>query len=166
MTSGLNLDDQLGFELFELLPDAIVAIDRRGVIRYANRHAGDMFGQESKTLVLSPLGALLPDIRKRHIDHRGKYASHPRMWPMGTSFELVGRRADGTTFPVDVTLNPLKHLAEPMVLAVIRDVTDRRAAEAALRQSRAMFETFYERSPDAIIVVDETGKISRVNAPA
>jgi PAS domain S-box-containing protein len=115
---------------------------------------------------LSPLGALLPDIRKRQIGHRGKYPLDPRMWPMGTRFELVGRRADGTTFPVDVMLNPLKHLAEPTALAVIRDITDRRAAEAALRQSRAMFETFYERSPDAIIVVDQTGKISRVNGPA
>jgi PAS domain S-box-containing protein len=166
MATAINLDDQLGFELFELLPNAILAIDRRGIIRYANRQAGEMFGQESKTLVLNPLGALLPDIQKRHIGHRGKYASHPRMWPMGTSFELVGRRADGTTFPVDVMLNRLKHLAEPTVLAVVRDVTDRLAAEAALRQSRTMFETFYERSPDAIIVVDETGKISRVNAPA
>src|SRR5262249_21861840 len=62
--------------------------------------------------------------------------------------------------------NPLKHLVEPTVLAVVRDVTDRRAAEAALRQSRTMFEKFYEGSPDAIIVVDEIGRINRVNAPA
>jgi PAS domain S-box-containing protein len=166
MASGINLDYQLGFELFELLPDAILAIDRQGIIRYANRQAGEMFGQEPKTLVLSPLGALLPDVRDRHIGHRGRRASDHRMWPIGASFELVGRRADGTTFPAEVMLNALKHLAEPTVLAVIRDVTDRRAAEAAVRQSRAMFETFYERSPDAIIVIDETGKISRVNAPA
>src|SRR5215471_10225425 len=166
MASGTQPEDQLGFELFELLPDAILAVDRRGVIRYANRQAGQMFGQEPKTLVSTPLDALLPDLRKRHVGHRSKYASDPRTWLIGTSLDLVGRRADGTTFPVDVMLNPLKHLVEPTVLAVVRDVTDRRAAEAALRQSRAMFETFYERSPDAIIVVDETGKISRITAPA
>jgi hypothetical protein len=55
----------------------------------------------------------------------------PRMRPMGTGLDLVGRRADGTTFPVDIMLNPLKHLVEPMVLAVVRDMTDRRAAEEA-----------------------------------
>jgi PAS domain S-box-containing protein len=85
---------------------------------------------------------------------------------MGRGLDLVARRADGTTFPVDIMLNPLKHLAEPMVLAVVRDVTDRRAAEDAVHQSRTMFEKFYEQSPDAIIVVDETGKIDRVNGPA
>jgi two-component sensor histidine kinase len=48
---------------------------------------------------------------------------------MGTSLDLVARRADGTTFPVDIMLNPLKHLAEPMLLAVVRDMTERRAAD-------------------------------------
>src|SRR6266436_187677 len=167
MASGIKLDDQLGFELFELLPDAILAVDRRGIMRYANRQAGQMFGLEPMTLVSTPFKALLPeDVRKRHISHRSKYTSDLRTWPMGTGLELVGRRTDGAIFPVDVTLNPLKHLAEPMVLAVLRDATDRRAAEEALRQSRAMFEKFYEGSPDAIIVVDEIGKINRVNAPA
>ncbi len=88
------------------------------------------------------------------------------MRPMGRGLELFARRADGTTFPVDIMLSPLQHLAEPMVLAVVRDMTERRAAEEAVRQSRTMFETLYEQSPDAIIVVDETGEIDRVNAPA
>jgi PAS domain S-box-containing protein len=167
MASVTHLDYELGFELFELLPDAIIVVDRRGVIRYANRQAGQLFGQESISLVSAPVEALLPEhLRKRHIGHRAKYTSEPHMRPMGTGLELAGRRADGTTFPVDIMLNPLKHLAEPMVLAVVRDVMDRRAAEEALRQSRTMFEKFYEQSPDAIIVVDEIGKIDRVNAPA
>jgi PAS domain S-box-containing protein len=51
------------------------------------------------------------------------------MRPMGTDLDLVARRADGTTFPVDIMLKPLTHLAEPIVLAVVRDMTDRRAAE-------------------------------------
>src|SRR6266849_10292743 len=167
MASGIKLDDQLGFELFELLPDAILAVDRRGIIRYANRQAGQMFGLELTALVSTPLKALLPDdVRKRHISRRSKYTSDLHTWPMGTGLELVGRRADSAMFPVDIMLNPLKHLAEPMVLAVVRDMTDRRAIEEAVRQSRTMFETFYEQSPDAIIVVDEFGKIDRVNAPA
>jgi PAS domain S-box-containing protein len=51
------------------------------------------------------------------------------MRPIGTNLDLVARRADGSTFPVDIMLNPLTHLAEPMVLAVVRDITERRAAE-------------------------------------
>src|SRR5260370_27464230 len=112
MASGIRPDDQLGFELFELLPDAILVVDRRGVIRYANRQAGQLFGQEPITLVSAPVEALLPEhLRERHIAHRAKYNLEPRMRPVGTGLDLLARRADGTTFPVDIMLNPLKHLA-------------------------------------------------------
>jgi PAS domain S-box-containing protein len=88
------------------------------------------------------------------------------MRPMGTGLDVVARRADGSTFPVDIMLNPLKHLAEPMVLAVIRDMTGRRAIEEALGRCRAQFDQFSEQPPDAVILVDETGKIDRVDAMA
>ncbi|HKD31753.1 MAG TPA: PAS domain S-box protein [Xanthobacteraceae bacterium] len=170
IAGATHLDDLLllGFELFELLPDAILVVDQRGVIRYANRQAGRLFGLKPAILISAPVEALLPEhLRERHIGHRTKYtSSEMRMRPMGTGLDLAGRREDGTTFPVDIMLNPLKHLAEPMVLAVVRDVTDRRATEEALRQSRTMFEKFYEQSPDAIIVMDEIGRIDRVNALA
>ena len=158
---------ELGFELYDMLPDAILAVDRQGIIRYANRQAGQLFGQEPATLVSTPVEALLPEhLRERHIAHRVKYNLGLHRRPMGTGIDLVARRADGTTFPVDIMLNPLKHLAEPMTLAVVRDITDRRAIEDALRQAQLAFETFYEQPPDATILVDEDGKINRVNAAA
>jgi PAS domain S-box-containing protein len=130
MVSAAHPDELLGFELFELLPDAIITVDRQGIIRYANRQAGRLFRQDPRTLVLSPVEALLPEhLRERHIAHRAEYNSDPHMRPMGTGLDLIARRADGTTFPVDIMLNPLKHLAEPMVLAVVRDMTERRTAE-------------------------------------
>jgi PAS domain S-box-containing protein len=121
---------ELGFELCEILPDAILAVDQQGVIRYANREAGRLFGQEPATLVSTPVEALLPEhLRERHIAHRAKYDFVSRIRPMGTGLDLVARRADGTTFPVDIMLSPLKHLAEPMVLAIVRDMTELRAVE-------------------------------------
>jgi PAS domain S-box-containing protein len=162
-----NGDYELGFELYEILPDAILAVDQQGVIRYANRQAGRLFGQERATLVSTPVEAPLPErLRERHIAHRTKYNSEPRRRPMGRGLDLVARRADGTTFPVDIMLNPLRHLAEPMTLAVVRDMTDIRALEDALRQARAAFEKFYEQPPDGTIMVDESGKIDRVNEAA
>jgi PAS domain S-box-containing protein len=135
MASGAHSDYELGFELYEILPDAILAVDQHGVIRYANRHAGRLFGQEPATLVSTPVEALLPEhLRERHIAHRAKYNSEPSMRPMGTGVDLIARRADGTTFPVDIMLNPLKHLAEPMTLAVVRDMMERQAVEHLLRR--------------------------------
>ncbi len=79
----MRSDDLLGFELFELLPDAILAVDRQGVIRYANRQAGRLFGQDPRTLVSTPVEALLPEhLRERHSAHRAEYNSDPHMRPM------------------------------------------------------------------------------------
>jgi PAS domain S-box-containing protein len=89
-----------------------------------------MFGLEPAALVSTPVETLIPEhLRERHIAHRANYALEPRIRPMRTGLDLVARRADGTTFPVDIMLSPLKHLAEPTVLAVVRDVTDLRAVE-------------------------------------
>jgi PAS domain S-box-containing protein len=167
MASAIQPDDQRGFESFEQIPDAIIVVDRQGIIRYANRQAGRLFGHEPATLLSTPIEGLLPEhLRQRHVGHRTKYCAESHLRPMGTGLEPVGCRADGTTFPVDVMLNPITRLDEPMVLAAVRDATDRRAAEEDLRQCRTMFEKFYEHSPDALVVVDETGKIDRVNAQA
>ncbi|HLK82762.1 MAG TPA: HWE histidine kinase domain-containing protein [Xanthobacteraceae bacterium] len=134
MANEMHLDDPLGFELFELVPDAIIVVDRRGTIRYANRSAGELFGREARTLVSTPVEALLPEeLRHRHIEHRATYGLDPHKRPMGTGLDLVALRADGTPVPVDIMLNPLKHLAEPMVLAVVRDVTERKRAEARMQ---------------------------------
>jgi PAS domain S-box-containing protein len=135
MASEMQPDSKLGFELFELLPDAILAVDRHGVIQYANHQAGRLFGQEPAALVSAPVEALIPEqLRERHIAHRAKYALEPRMRPMGTGLDLVARRADGTTFPVDIMLNPIKIEKQRLVLAVVRDITERKRAETRVQQ--------------------------------
>jgi PAS domain S-box-containing protein len=128
-------DDPLGFELFELLPDAILAVDQHGVIQYANRQAGRLFGQEPATLVSAPVEALIPKhLREHHIAHRAKFAAEPRMRPMGTGLDLVAQRADGTIFPVDIMLNPIEIKKQRLVLAVVRDITERKCAEMQVQQ--------------------------------
>ncbi len=138
VASVADPDCERGFELYEILPDAILAVDQQGVIRYANSQAGRLFGLEPATLVSTSVETLVPEhLRERHIAHRAKYDFKSRIRPMGTGLDLVARRADGTTFPVDIMLSPLpvdmlsplKHLAGPMVLAVVRDMTELRAVE-------------------------------------
>jgi PAS domain S-box-containing protein len=145
------LDEELGFQLFDLLPEAIIPVDGQGVIRYANREAGRMFGQEVRTLVSNPVEVLLPEhLRERHIAHRARYNADPRVRQMGTALNLVARRADGTTFPVDIMLNPLRHLVEPMVLAIVRDTTERQAAE---EQKQVLMRETSHRAKNVLSVV-------------
>jgi PAS domain S-box-containing protein len=150
-----------------MLPDAILAVDQQGVIRYANRQAGRLFGQEPATLVSTPVETLLPEhLRERHIAHRAKYNLEPRRRLMGKDFDLVAQRPDGTTFPVDIMLNPLQHLAEPMVLAVVRDMTERRAAEEALYRSQARLAAIVTSSEDAIVGKTVHGIVTSWNEAA
>jgi PAS domain S-box-containing protein len=172
--AGVTQLRELGFELFELLPDAILAVDEQGVIQYANREAGRLFGQESATLVSAPVETLIPEhLRERHIADRTKYISEPRKRPMGAGLDLVARRADGTTFPVDIMLNPLKHLAAPMVLAVVRDMTERRAAEQFLiremTERRAaeqlLMREINHRAKNMLMVVDAIARQTATRNP-
>jgi PAS domain S-box-containing protein len=126
-----------------------------------------MFAQEPATLVSTLVEALLPEhLRERHIAHRNKYNSDPRTRLMGEGLDLVGRRANGTTFPVDIMLKPLTHLLEPMVLAVVRDMTDRRAAEETLRKTQAQLAAIVTSSEDAIIGKTLDGIVTSWNEAA
>src|SRR5260370_9375717 len=117
MASATKPAHERGFEAFEQIPDAIIVVDRQGPIRYANDQAGRLFGHEPATLLSTPIEALLPEqLRKRHVGHRTKYSAEPHLRPRGTGFEPVGCRADGTTFPVDVMLNPTTRRDQPLVL--------------------------------------------------
>jgi len=69
VASVANREYELGFELYETLPDGILAVDQQDVVRYADRQAGRLFGQESATLVSAPVDALLPE-HLRELSHR------------------------------------------------------------------------------------------------
>jgi PAS domain S-box-containing protein len=128
------------------MPDAAVAVDRRGRITHANEPAEALFGYRRDDLLGQPVERLLPDdLRAAHIVHRGGYFAHPRRRPMGAGLELTARRADGGRLPVEISLSPVELGDEPLVIAVIRDITERarlharehearRAAQAAARQ--------------------------------
>lgn len=121
--------------LFESLPDAIIVTDPRGVITQANSQAEKFFGYERSEMLGQTIEFLIPDrLRNRHAAHRGKYNVHAQTRPMGIGLELYGRRKDGTEFPVDIMLSPVETSIGKVVLSVIRDLSERRRAEEALRR--------------------------------
>ena len=74
--------------------------------------------------------------RGGHPRHRENYSAHPRARQMGAAMNLFGLRKDGTEFPVDIMLKPMQTEAGPAVVSFIRDATEQRAAQEALRQQR------------------------------
>jgi PAS domain S-box-containing protein len=120
--------------LFELVPDALLVVDRDGAIVRANHHAERLFGYAEGALAGLRVEALLPAaLRERHRRHRADYMDRPRVRPMGdTRMSLVGLRRDGVEFPVEISLGPLEGPDAPHVLASVRDVSESQRARQAL----------------------------------
>jgi len=132
--------------LLESAPDAMIIVDDHGEIAIVNGQAETMFGYDRAELIGNKIEMLLPEhIRESHVDHREHFTASPSLRPMGAGLNLVGRRKDGSEFPVEISLSPVSTPKASFVSSVIRDVTRRRqmekqiiaAQEAAERATKA-----------------------------
>jgi formate hydrogenlyase transcriptional activator len=122
--------------LFEFSPDAIIVSDSDGRITEMNARVESMFGYARGELVGQSVDTLVPErFRHSHPNRRKEYASSARARPMGAGLELFGRRKDGSEFPSDIMLGPVDTAEGRVVLSVIRDLSEKREAEEALRKS-------------------------------
>jgi PAS domain S-box-containing protein len=151
--------------LFEFSPDAIIASDGDGRITDVNPRVESMFGYERGELAGQSVDILVPErFRQTHPARRKEYGAAARVRPMGAGLELFGKRKDGSEFPVDIMLSPMETAEGRVVISVIRDISDRKKAQEAIRRSEAQFRALFEFSPDAIIASDREGRITEVNA--
>ena len=127
--------------MLETAPDAMIIVDERGRIAIVNRQAEDMFGYTRAELLGHEVEMLLPEsIRHDHLQHRSGYAANPELRPMGPGLDLFGRRKDGSKFPVEISLSPVKTSSGMFVSSVIRDVTQRRRMEQEIIAARQAAE--------------------------
>jgi formate hydrogenlyase transcriptional activator len=155
-------------ELFLASPDAIVVTAPDGRISATNPAVEQLFGYRETELVGQFVEILLPErFRGRHPKHRGDFVAAPSVRPMGTGLELFGRRKDGTEFPVDIMLSPVKTGGDQSVLTVVRDITQRKQTETALRRSEERFRLLVEGAKDyAIFMLDPEGRVTTWNIGA
>jgi PAS domain S-box-containing protein len=122
----------------ELAPDAIVITDRGGKIVLVNAQAENVFGYRDEELVGQSVELLLPErFRAAHVAHRSRFGAEPKIRGMGARPDLPARRKDGSEFLAEISLGPIHTEAEVLTFAVIRDVTERRRVEKALRDNEA-----------------------------
>jgi PAS domain S-box-containing protein len=129
------LDEQLFQRFLEVSPDALVIVDAGGTIVRTNDQALELFGYEREALLGRPVEVLLPlRFRHRHREHRDGYQARPHVRAMGEGLELFGVRRDGQEFPVDISLGPVETGRGLVVVAAVRDATERKRIEALARQ--------------------------------
>jgi formate hydrogenlyase transcriptional activator len=165
---GVSHGDERFRRLLEAAPDAMVIVDGAGRMLLVNSQTEKLFGYAREELLNQPVEILIPEnLRGRHAQHREAYQQAPHLRPMGTGLELLGRRKDGSTFPVEISLSPLEEPGGVLVTAAIRDVTERKRAEEALRQSEERLRSLVEEVKDyAIFMLDPTGRILSWNEGA
>ena len=153
--------------IVNLAADAIISVDENQRIVVYNRIAGQIFGYATSDVIGQPLDLLLPkDVAAAHREHILAFGREKElMRVMGSGREVSGRRADGSVFPAEASISKSVEDGHIVYTAVLRDVTERKIAEAetASLRSRAIFETLFESLPGLYLVLSPDLKIVAVS---
>jgi PAS domain S-box-containing protein len=129
--------------LLESAPDAMVIVGQDGRVALVNARTEELFGFVRSELVGREVDILLPErFREKDPLRSAGYLRDPSAHPGSSSFELVGRRKDGTEFPIEITQSPLETEDGALVSSAIRDITERKRIEMALETSNRELEAF------------------------
>jgi PAS domain S-box-containing protein len=114
-----------------------------------------LFDYQPKELLGQPVGILIPQrYHEVHDAHREAYVRDPKVRPMGLGLDLVGRRKDGSEFPVEISLSPLATSERRLFTAIVRDITERKVLEDERRRLAAELQTERERDRIAMDLHD------------
>ena len=131
---GHEINGAMFRKLFDVAPDPILIVDREGSIVLANKETERVFGYVSNDLVGKKIEMLVPEkYRGGHINHRADFHKSPSLRPMGSGRDLYVRCSDGSELPVEISLSPMETQSEHFVIAIIRDISERKRTEAELK---------------------------------
>jgi len=151
--------------ILEIAKDAIISIDSEQRIILFNQGAEQMFGYKPDQVLSKPLDLLLPHnlktIHRQHITHFADSTGTARQ--MGERNELFGRRQDGTEFPMEASISKLQLNGEIIFTAILRDISDRKAAELALNQQKEILQTIFDALPVMLCFIKDDGMVPLVN---
>jgi PAS domain S-box-containing protein len=134
--------------VLESVPDAVIAADASGAIVLVNRQTESLFGYGRAELLGRPVELLVPErFRATHVGQRERFFADARIRPMGENLDLWGRRRDGSEFPVEISLSPMRTPTGLLVTTTVRDISVRRHAEIQLRHAEARYQTLVEEIP-------------------
>lgn len=132
----------------------------------ANPRVCEMFGYSKSELVSKEIDILVPDqLRLKHIKHREGYHEHPKKRSMGKGIDLRGQRKDGSSFPVEISLNYFQNEDDILVMALLIDITERKKADQELSKALREFRDYKFALDEAAIVAitDQKGIIMHAN---
>lgn len=123
--------------LLESAPDAMVIVNNKGIITLINEQTEKLFQYPREELLDQTVEMLIPEqYVGEHVNHRNHYISQPKTRRMGAQKDLYGKKKDGTHVPLEISLNHLESDEGMLIASAIRDISDRKEAEAELKENR------------------------------
>lgn len=159
--------DSLYRAVVDTAVDAIVVIDRTGAIRSVNQATQRVFGYSASELIGHNVNMLMPEpYAVEHDGYLDNYLTTGTKKIIGIGREVSGRRKDGSVFPMELSVGEVRDSGESIFVGIIRDITARKAAEVALRESELRWRSIVDTVPDAIIVIDANGTVESFSPAA
>lgn len=153
--------------IFDSAVDGIIVIDGKGLIKAFNPAAERLFGYRAEEALGKAVSLLMPSPdSEQHAHYLANYLRTGIPKVIGTGREVRGRRKDGSTFPLHLSVGAMEVDGEPVFTGILHDLSRRVAVEDALRKSEERLRSIVESAVDGIIVIDDHGLIEAFNPSA
>jgi PAS domain S-box-containing protein len=144
--------------------DAIIVIDGRGAIESFNRGAERLFGYPAAEVIGRNVNLLMPSPdHEQHDGYLQRYLAGGAPHIIGIGREVIGRRRDGSTLPMHLSVGEMVIDGERKFTGMLHDLSRRAELDAQLRSSEARWRAIIDSAVDGIIVIDAHGRIETVN---
>jgi PAS domain S-box-containing protein len=158
--------DAMLASVFAASLDCIVVIDEQGIVLEFNPSAEAAFGYARDQAIGSPISELIipPQHRKSHNRGMARYVAGGEPRVVGRRVNVEAMRSDGSIFPAELALTEARMpCGRRIFTASVRDLTEQKEIEDALRESEARLEAFFENAPAAMYLKSCDGRYERVN---
>ncbi len=150
--------------LAENAQDAIVSSDSRGNIIYFNKAAQQIFGYQASEVLDKPLTLLMPErFRDQHAAGLNRFVAREQSYTVARMIDTIGKKKDGTEFPVELSLGSWTTQGEKFVTAIFRDVTERKQIAESISEQRRFLRQVIDIEPNFIFAKDREGRFTLVN---
>ena len=148
----------------DMAVNGMVTADSRGYIDFFNRAAERLFGYASEEVIGKNVTMLIPErYWNAHKAGMERFLKTGETQVVGRTVEMEALRKDGTEFPIELSLGTWGPREAPFFSAIVSDITERKRAEEALRQSNSLLAGTLESTADGILVVNDKGRIASYN---
>ena len=157
ITQSLQTHTQAPIEaIFDSITDPFLSVGKDGVIRNCNKVCSRYFGRERRALIGTHISEILPELGDQDLgDYLAPFMANLEDTHFdSTGGEVVAQRADGSTFHARINASTIEAVMGEIFVVSLRDISDRRKAEIALRENEERYRALVENAPEAIIVFD------------